>query len=444
MTVGGCKPGNKTAKNLPNIVVITLDTLRADRLGTYGYFRDTSPSLDQFARESVVFDRCLAPMATTLPSHTTLFTGTYPIEHGILANVQHGGYRFKTSSRLRSFAEMARDAGYQTAGFISAAPLKIGTGIEAGFQTYDQPNANKERSAGATTQAALKWLTQRDNGPYFLWVHYFDPHEPYAAPPPFDSMFKADDQLEEYLSKRRFFEQAPRPTGRLVQAKPANDAYDGEVRYMDEQVGRLLDHLRNLDRWTETIVVILGDHGEGLCQHNEAGHGYIYDEQLHVPLMMRIPNHQPRRIAIVMSIADVLPTLLGMTPELPFPEFTAQASGANVLASDYTARPVFAQNSVRNRSDHQQPTYAMTEDDWKFVYQVGGQSALYHLKNDPFELENVYDRFSEIAESRKQQILARIAEYQDRAMQFKEGENQTPEPLDPRLVEELRGLGYVE
>ena len=166
----------------PNLVFVTLDTTRADHLGLYGYFRDTSPALDAFGSQAIVFERFIVPMATTLPTHASLFTATQPLEHGVLANSTQGGSRFVPSTHLRSLAEVAGAAGWRTAGFVSSAVLKRGSGIETGFDAFDEPEG-EQRNAEATTRTALAWLESTPRGPFLLWVHYFDAHWPYAPPP---------------------------------------------------------------------------------------------------------------------------------------------------------------------------------------------------------------------------------------------------------------------
>ena len=180
---------------LPNIILVSIDTLRADHLGCYGYFRETSPNIDAFAAEAVLFERAYSAMATTLPSHLTMLIGMHPIEHGVVANIDDGGVAFTSGPGLRSVAEVARDNGYATAGFVSATPLKRISGIHVGFETFDEPQG-ATRDAKTVTDAALSWLGQHYDEPFFLFVHYYDPHVPYAPPSPYREMFQTDNELE--------------------------------------------------------------------------------------------------------------------------------------------------------------------------------------------------------------------------------------------------------
>lgn len=247
----------------PNIVLITIDTLRADRLGAYRYFRDTSPVLDALAEESIVFERCIAPIATTYPSHLSLLTSTYPHETGAVANAGAGGAPFVPTPHLRSLAQLLSESGYQTAAFVSAAPLKSFSGIDAGFDVFDEPEP-RTRPAEETNARVFEWLEARGEAPSFLWVHYFEPHSPYQPPEPLDKKFRPDDELRSYLTERDF--QPVYRAGTLP--VHVNSRYDGEVRQADQQVGLLLDALRSEPEiWNHTIVIVLGDHGEGLGQH---------------------------------------------------------------------------------------------------------------------------------------------------------------------------------
>ena len=426
-----------------DVVLITLDTLRADHLGCYGYFRDTSPNMDVFARECIFFERCIVPVSTTLPSHTSILTGVYPLEHGTLANIKHDGRRFEPSPKLQSYAQIARDAGYRTAAFVSGAPLKRNTGISNGFDTFDQPDG-AERRAADTNAAVLRWLDDPNQAPMLLWVHYFDPHGPYEPPAPFDTMYRTDEKLEAYLAARRFADQSHRPEGKPVLARESINAYDGEVRYLDGQVEVLLARLRARPAWSRTVIILVGDHGEGLCQHDDAGHGYVWDEQLHAPLMIRIPGQAPRRFAAPMSSVDILPTVLGQVPGLPRGRFLEQVSGLDVLQAGFTPGPVFSQNSGRQRSDHTRPTYTLTGLEWKYLYEDGGVEQLFQLSADPFELQDVRGNQPEIAARMREQLLASIATQRQRGLVLQAGRSEKSQPVDAKTLEQLRSLGYVD
>ncbi len=430
-------------KDRHNIVFISIDTLRADHLGCYGYFRDTSPVIDSLASESVLFERCLAPMATTLPSHLSLMTGTYPVEHGVMANVGDGGKAFVPSPSIRTFAEFASEAGYATAAFISATPLKRHSGIAAGFDVYDEP-PGAERDAAATTDAVLRWLPSAEKKPFFLWVHYYDPHAPYEPPADLAGFFKPGVELDEYMKARRFPDTMVQFDGRSFPTVDVVGLYDEEIRSTDRELGRLLDALRGMKAWKKTIIVLVGDHGEGLGQHMQFHHGLVWDEQLHVPLLFRVPGEPPARIPEPISITDVIPTLFAYIDDIPSGSFLEQASGVNRLF-DTSERSLLSQSSARRRSTNEPfGEYALTTEKWKYVYNVTGGDRLFDLESDPYELVNLVDRKPSEAAALKMRIIEELEAGVERGARFWGNETPRTRPLEQKTKAELKALGYVD
>jgi arylsulfatase len=431
----------------PNLVFVTLDTTRADHLGLYGYFRDTSPALDAFGRQAIVFDRSIVPMATTLPTHTSLFTSTQPLEHGVLANSTQGGSRFVPSARLRSLAEVASAAGWRTAAFVSSAVLKRGSGIESGFVDFDEP-AGEQRDAEATTRAVIAWLERRPEAPFLLWVHYFDAHWPYAPPPAYAARFSSDRELEDAIAARRIPRTVLRPLASQTEETRASiNLYDGELRFQDDQLARLLAALEARPDWGNTVVVIAGDHGEGLGQHGEAAHGGTWDEQLHAPLLMRIPGEAPRRVATLVTTVDVIPTLLGRLSASPLGAVLSQASGRDVLAPGARSLPVFSQDTGRER-DASEQRWALTTDRWKF-FRVeqrdgGARRQLFDRNADPYELSDVSSRHPEVTEPLAAALQLALDAQRRKGSALHDGQPPATTPPDPELLEQLRSLGYVE
>lgn len=375
----------------PDIVLITLDTTRADHLKRYGYFRDTAPRLEKVADGALVFDQLIVPMATTLPTHTSLLTGVWPHEHGVLANVEHGGQRFIPSERLQGLATILGGHGYQTAAFTSAAPLNTESGIQRGFETFSAAS-KAERSGDQTTGAALAWLADAPAKPMFLWVHYYDPHNPWTAPEKFKNAFGDDAAaIDAWITDRQVSKTTRRPTGEAVHARPAIQGYDAEIAFMDAQISRLLDGLAARGRMDNTLLVVVGDHGEGLNEHGEPGHGLVWQEQLHAPLFIVAPGATPRRVPAVLSVADVFPTALALVDVPGEAEFLAQASGKDVLASGFTTRPVLSQTSTRQLKFGVPMTYTMTGDRLKCAWRDDGTAVLWDHSVDPYELAPVQD-----------------------------------------------------
>ena len=267
------------------VILISIDTLRADRLPAYGYQKVRTPNIDAFAAQSVLFERAYAHAPQTLPAHASILSGALPFEHGVRDNV---GFTFAANRWTLPGALLAR--GWQTAGFVSAYVLRSQTGISSGFELYDSelPAASGEVSIGqvqrpgeATVAAAQAWLAQRAaSRPFFLFLHLYEPHKPYAPP-------------------SRFAAYAP---------------YDGEIAYVDEILGRFFDHLRANDLYDRSTIVLLADHGEGLGDHGEEEHGlFLYQETIRVPLLIKLPGQRAgRRVAAPVQQIDLAPTILDL------------------------------------------------------------------------------------------------------------------------------------
>jgi len=443
---GGCSRGFHGTRF--NIVVITLDTTRADHLSTYGYFRKTSPNLDDFARESILFENLIVPMATTLPSHMSLFTGTYPLEHGVLANITQGGERFVPASKLRTFASLSREAGYATAAFVSATSLKAGSGAETGFDVYEQPERSK-RNSKQTTDAALSWLEKERPGPFFLWVHYFDAHYPSSPPARFEGMYHTDEDSRAFIAERKISPTAIRsPEKTVSHAERDMNIYDAEISFMDSQLGRLVQALRNRPDWNTTAVVVVGDHGEGLCQHGIASHGHTWNEQLHAPLILRIPGKAPRRVSVPISGIDVLPTLMGLVDCPQKAGVLAQASGRDVLAEGPGTVPILAQDTGRDRGKGVPFRYALYMGAWKFfrIESSDGKvrSELYDLASDPYELDDLASENPEKVRAMSLALETMLANLENRGKNLRNGREPATRAETPEILEELKALGYVE
>ena len=247
-----------------NVVIITADTTRADHVGCYGNRSVETPFIDQLARDGILFAQAITPSPSTLPSHSSLLTGLYPSHHGARANGT-----FRLDEKVTTLAEMLKQKGYCTGAVISAFVLDSRFGLDQGFDLYHddltkgmQYSAHmfRERAAELSNEPATKWLRENADGPFFLWVHYFDPHAVYLPPEPFRSQY-------------------------------ADDLYDGEIAYVDAQIGVLLEQLDELGVRQKTLVIYTADHGEGLGEHGEQTHSLlVYDATLHVPLVISCPR----------------------------------------------------------------------------------------------------------------------------------------------------------
>jgi len=449
----------------PTIVLITLDTLRREHLGCYGYFRPTSPHIDALAGDALLFERALASMASTLPSHLTLLTGLYPHQHGMTSNRRAASVSFTSELGRLSAADVLRRRGYRTAGFVSAVPLAPTTGIHVGFETYSSPEQGSNLRAGERNEAVLAWLDEHagEAGPFFLWVHYFDPHEPNDPLPPYDAMFTTDGLQREWIRARRIdpraltarYEESSRiqdqflPSGRsdprraaisLERIADLMNRYDGEVRYMDDRIGELLDALRRHGRFEDSIIVVVGDHGQSLGEDDRLGHGTISNVNTFVPLIVRLPAAiapPPQRIDALVSLADVLPTLMARF-ELPGSELLlGQFEGEDVLAGDFARDQAMVERSadeVRNTRTGRE--LALLTRRWKFLRRADGKDELYDLAGAG-EYVDVLARQPEVAAGLRAEMDAILA----RKPALLDDERVGPE--DVELLQGLEDLGYV-
>ncbi len=410
------------------MVIVTIDTLRADHIGAYGYFRDTSPNLDALAAEATVFENVITTMSTTLPAHVSLMTSTHPMTHGIKGNFAHMGEQFGLDG-IRTAAEVFTQKGYTTAAFVSAAPLKDHTGIQIGFEHFDQPDG-RDRLNAETTDLALGWLEGRPaDSPFFLWVHLWDPHAPYEPLPEYD-VYSTDEGLFEFFEERGI-----EPSERNLRW---NNAYDGEIRYADAQVGRLAGALRDTGRWDTTAMVVTSDHGEGLGQHGWRDHGTIHNEQLFVPLVIKWPSGmgaRPGRVATLASSLDVLPTLFAGIALRPDAGLEAQFEGLDLLSDATDERDyVLAERTHRERGWDDGLRYALLSNEWKYLFATDGVDRLYDMQTDRHELQDALEHQAAIAEAMSELIeLLRTAE-----------QEHTQGELPPERAEQLRALGYIQ
>lgn len=443
------QPASPTAMAHPPIVLIVIDTLRADHLGCYNYFRDTSPNIDQFARSATVFENAFTPIAVTLPAHISLFTGLNPIEHGTRANIQHDGKPFGWRAGMRTITEMLRDAGYQTAAFVSCTPLKASAGLDAGFDVYEDPGRSSLRVAETTAGAAVQWLrgaaADSAERSIFLFAHFFDPHAPLRPPAKHAERFADDAGLSTWIKERKIPERVEETECQGGDAtRPLHNLYDAEIHYADAQIARLLQAIRDLGLWDDALIIITADHGEGLNQHGWRAHGRIYDEQLRVPLIVKFPaalqRTMPPRDGTLMSLIDVFPTVLDRIEIDGKERFLRQASGVNVLAPEFRTRPLLAQRTARQcgENDTGAQLKLITDHD-RFLYQPTRGHELYTLR-DAHEIENLYDDRRDLARELCVQLREEYARQWARAKDFGEA---VGAQIDPERLKELVEIGYV-
>lgn len=391
-----------------DVVVITLDTTRADHIGAYGFAAAETPTLDGLAAEGVLFRSAYSPVPLTLPAHASLFTGQYPFDHGVRDNA---GYA--VGDDLTTLAESLQQNGYATAAFVASYVLAPRWGLAQGFDVYQDGLGIEARRAALIRDAqrpadeviddALAWLDGEREGPYFLWVHLYDPHVPYAPPEPYRS-------------------------------RHAADPYSGEIAFADAQIARLLERVRRDD--DRTVVVVAGDHGESLGAHGELEHGFfVYEEATRIPLIISLPAAELRGIEIghAVSLIDVMPTVLDANG-IDIPPGTRGVSllGAIAGSEPSSARVVYSETFYPRLHYGWSELAAVQDDRFKLI--MSSDPELYDLQQDPQETANLvndrrdeYDRLRERLEG-----LLAAAQARDASI-----------AVDAEARSTLEALGYI-
>jgi arylsulfatase A-like enzyme len=461
----------------PNVIMILIDALRADRLEAYGNRNPLTPTMDQIAQEGVTLERCVAAAPWTLPSVATLFTSYYPGVHKatsytIVSGMEEGRQAVQSvlSDDFDTLAEVLQRSGYQTAGFVAAKFLRGGYGFDQGFDHYDTSFAANTVRGELVNQAFLKWLDeQRDSSkPMFVYLHYMDVHGPYNAAPRF--MEPLMKQLEKYPDKQLLTSKQLRALNWYLQQPPPESPdptryerlkgyreywvarYDAGVREMDFYLGQLVENLKQRGLWDDAYVILLADHGEALCEHDLWEHGYSqYQTDLHVPLILRWPNVLPagKRVRRLASLIDLMPTLLEQLrissaenlqgtslvdhlsdtlPDVPlmrFAEATKAGPEQYAIFADVTKLIVTAIPARRL------PDGTMSEH--------AERHQLFNLGTDPGEMYDVSAQYGPQVE-RLGQLMAKVVAEN---MRTKPEIVVTQKSVDQQTMRELDSLGYV-
>jgi len=411
-----------------NVLLVTFDTTRADHIGCYGNDRIQTPTLDRLAAEGVRFARALSAVPITAPSHSTILTGRYPIAHGVRDNGL-----FVLGEGQQTLAEILRDHGYATAAAVGSFPLTSRFGLHQGFDLFDDhltglfedysgkraaPKKRMffdERRAAQVNEAVLPWLTehttQHPDTPFFAWVHYFDPHQPFEPAPPYDQLY-------------------------------ADDLYNGEIAYADSRLGFLLERLKTLGVLDRTLVIMTADHGEGLGDHNELTHAVLaYNSTLHIPLILRPPAGVAPAGTVVdtwVGNIDILPTvldLLGIEPPeglqgyslVPLWQAGARPSRRSAIryAENLSPRLTHGWGELR----------VLFEGSLKYIH--GPVPELYDLDADPHELRDLIAQRPDDARRLRDRLQAFL---QRHAV----ADVSTTEPVDDEVRKRLQALGYLQ
>ena len=385
------------------IVLISIDTLRADRLPAYGYAATKTPQIDRLIQDGVLFERAYSHAPQTLPSHTSLFSGQLPFEHGVRDNI---GFTVKPGQRLLQHA--LKEHGYPTGGFVSAYVLREQTGFSQGFDHYDDelpaaspslPLGQVQRPGPDTVAAAIRWIDSRESGRFFLFVHIYEPHRPYAPPAPFNG----------------------------------GNAYDGEVDYSDTIIGRLLDHLRERGLYDAATIALFSDHGEGLGDHGEDEHGiFLYRETIQVPLVVKLSGSRTaRRVSTPVQLIDLYPTVLDVAGDvppgqrgrslMPLLENTGGIAEAGIYSESLTPRYHFGWSEL----------FALTDERYRLIRAPNDE--LFDVTQDPGERSSIAAERIQVRDAMRR-ALDRMIENVPIA---------APSAVSEQDRQKLAALGYV-
>jgi len=424
-----------------NVLLVTLDTTRLDHLGCYGAADNPTPHLDALAAEGVRFDLAISPSAATPISHASILTGLNPYQHGVRVIYAGGGYELP--DYIPTLGSLLQERGWHTGAFLSAFTVSEFYGFDRGFDTFDSGTKpasahsmsktdsgfydwswrTSQRRADATTREACRWIGSTED-PFLAWVHYWDPHDTAILPPaevcerhvPRD--LKGEDRVRAY--------------------------YRAEVAYVDSQIGELVAFLRESGRDENTIVVVVADHGEGLGDHGWWFHRILYQEQIRVPLIMRVPGWPEEKVVgDLVRTTDILPTLLERLG-LPVPEGLAGLSLRGLVqGEDEEPRIAYADQinlfDLNARMVEARPDdgllYCAMDRTWKLIHRPNatGKDELYNLRNDPREQDNLIEDET-IEAARLLRELERFDGFVTRPF---------GDAVDPQVLGRLRSLGYV-
>ncbi len=402
-----------------NVILITLDTTRADRMGFLGSKRKLTPNLDALARDGIVFTRAYAQAPLTTPSHATILTGTYPQFHNV-------NMPYRPMPKSLPFAPaILRGAGYRTAAFVGSIILQArngqAPGFDRGFDEYnadfhfmhmgeDSYSSNRRRAAEVVARAE-KWVEKNDNEPFFLWIHLYDPHAPYDPPQPFAERFRLNP-------------------------------YDGEIAYVDSVLGGFFDRLRAAKLFDDTLIAVMADHGEGLGEHGELYHGlFLYDSTIRVPLLFKLPRQQSAG-AIVdarAQLVDVLPTIL----EIVGVARPSSIQGRSLLplmnqtagkASGLDDRAAYAETDYPRQAYHWSALRALRTG--KYLFVQAPRPELYETSKDPAEQHDLAPSSPAVAGT----LAAQVTAFREKT---RSPDGTSSVNLNPEQVEQVNALGYI-
>jgi arylsulfatase A-like enzyme len=425
----------------PDIVLITLDTTRADRLGCYGYRGATTPNLDRLAEEAVVHTRAYSTTIWTFPAHASLFTGKFTTSHGArydpdgplrLTSVVSGPERWGKfrvrglGQGERTLAATLSEAGYSTGAVVAGPWLKRIMGLDRGFEHFDDDGITSMngRPAPQVTDRALAWVAENRDRPLFLFLNYFDPHQPLTAPPQFIRDLPSEGESSPPRDER-------------------SQLYDAEVRFMDHHLGRLFHGLRDLDRYERSWIIVTADHGELLGEHGLIGHGNtLYEELIRVPLIVKYPGREAptetddSEVQLIDVFATILDHLgLGIPPDV---QGSPLRDVRHPVIAEFFPLESMGRSLRKSTKEWRGDIRTIHQGNYKFVWSSLGRHQLFDLLIDPGESKNLAGELTDVAASMQAELRDYLATLPEPAP---DGDERR---VDPETEEALRNLGYLE
>lgn len=395
----------------PRVFLITIDTLRADHVHCYGYEGARTPALDQLAEQGIRFTQAFTPSPITNSSHTSIMTGLLPSSHGV------SDFGVPLATKYPTLAELLTKGGYRSAAFIGAVILdskNLAPGLDRGFEFYDnfpEHTSTKsrwgriERRGMEVEQHAESWLNTHADGSQFVWLHFYDPHDPYEPPPPYSEIYK--DRL-----------------------------YDGEIAYADSALGQFLTYLKKQGWYEGALIVVVGDHGEGLGEHDEDTHGiFLYDSTTHVPLIVKLPNEREARRTVEGQVrtTDIMPTILSLLGIAAPINLDGDSLEPFLTGGETEGRTVFGETEYPLRFGWA-PLRSIRKEGYKFI--EAPKPELYDLRGDPGESHNQYEPWNGTVQKMRK-TLAELSAKSPSAGKA------SPAAVSAGTVDELHALGYL-
>ncbi|MCQ9206269.1 MAG: sulfatase-like hydrolase/transferase [Omnitrophica bacterium] len=429
----------------PNVIILLSDSLRRDHMGLYGYGRDTTPNIDRFAKDCVVFKNAISQCSWTSPAVASLFTSLYSSVHGVISHRERKADCL--NHKLVTIAEALKEKGFQTAAFIASPQICKGLLWDQGFDKFKRIATmdvflNAKPRASELNRLSLEWIAKNKGKPFFVYIHYMDTHYPYIPPQPYDSAFKSDVTRKMNTKEASAMHGVSGKDGQSSDLSYYIDKYDGEILYMDHMIGQFLGELKRYGLADNTVIVVTSDHGEGFFEHGFCGHGHtLYNEEIDIPLIIKVPESIGLKGAVYRKVGliDILPSIMHVIGS-KFSYY--DINGINILDSSVDTVP--KNRAIFSELDHKITLRAIKKFNYKAIYAPSEEKVeLYDFENDPRETDNIVESYSEKSDELQEEIDAwqKQRGLQKKALGLK---NVWVTIEDEKRIEQLRALGYLQ